>query len=682
MKQTMKILLFISVLMPFMVDESVFFPYVAGGNFLLRTLLFITSILFLIFFLSNNDFKNQTVEKLKILIKNRLFITLISFLSLLIISTIFAFDKYLAFWGNLERSEGLVGMIYFFSFFTYSLLLFEKKDWLTFFKLNIFASLLLLAREFTQFLGGHGRPGAYLDNPSYLAGYLIFSIILSFIVFNEEKNKFFKYLSIFTIALATLGIFITQTRGTILGLFVGLIVALSFNIFTKTKYTFGKINIKKISIIIFSILIAFSVLFITTRTNEFWKKIPGVSRITDISLSDATTNTRLITANISLKAMNPKENGLKNFLIGYGVENFGSAYAKYFNPIQFDYEMKWFDRSHNKYLDVFVMNGVLGLIIYILLFIFLFIEIIKRNKDSYFTLIGLIFGISAYLVHLIFIFDQTMTYFFIFSIFGFILSTQNTEKINTKQIEENEKSKTITTSIFIVLTVFISFVYLRNDLTGYMQMKEYTRVMRGGGDLRSSINNILTPTTSPTRDIMMDLFDLVNKNMNTNNPNVLYVIDRLFYSAEAYIDKNPKDYIFKVGLSSNYILKGKITNNLDLIQKGENYFLQAYGFSPNRPEINYGLAFAYYYGGKYADSIKILERTFDLNNKYFTINRQTNEYIYKTFVKYFYEKKDRENLVLTIERLRKNDFKDIQVLDQILKDFPKNREIFPEIKLD
>jgi O-antigen ligase len=572
-------------------------------------------------------------------------------------------------------------MIYFFSFFTYSLLLFEKKDWLTFFKLNIFASLLLLAREFTQFLGGHGRPGAYLDNPSYLAGYLIFSIILSFIVFNEEKNKFFKYLSIFTIALATLGIFITQTRGTILGLFVGLIVALSFNIFTKTKYTFGKINIKKISIIIFSILIAFSVLFITTRTNEFWKKIPGVSRITDISLSDATTNTRLITANISLKAMNPKENGLKNFLIGYGVENFGSAYAKYFNPIQFDYEMKWFDRSHNKYLDVFVMNGVLGLIIYILLFIFLFIEIIKRNKDSYFTLIGLIFGISAYLVHLIFIFDQTMTYFFIFSIFGFILSTQNTEKINTKQIEENEKSKTITTSIFIVLTVFISFVYLRNDLTGYMQMKEYTRVMRGGlnfNNIFNKLDTILTPNTTAQRDIRMNLLGVIDDKFNANNPDILKVSNHLSDLNEEYLKVNNKDYIFRLHIATNDAIRGRRMKDQNLINKSEKFYREVLGFMPNRPEVNYGLAINLFFQNKLDESFFYLEKSFNLNDKYFDRKKEANENMYRNFVKYFYDKRDKENLVLTIERLRKNDFKDIQVLDQIL-DYINKKNNWPNV---
>src|SRR3989339_258600 len=159
MNKVLKVCLWALTLTPLIVDKSVFAPYVSGESIFIRGVLVIVSILFIINFFYKKEFREGIVEKVKKIIRNPLFLSISVFIFITMVSAIFAVDKYGAFWGNLERAEGLVGLAFFFSFFVFSLLIFEKKDWLWFFKLSLFTSLILLGKEFTEFFSGIVRPG-------------------------------------------------------------------------------------------------------------------------------------------------------------------------------------------------------------------------------------------------------------------------------------------------------------------------------------------------------------------------------------------------------------------------------------------------------------------------------------------------------------------------------------------
>ena len=48
--------------------------------------------------------------------------------------------------------------------------------------------------------------------------------------------------------------------------------------------------------------------------------------------------------------------------LGGGIrpEGYISAHNEFYNPAIQKYEISWFDRAHNRLLDVLVMNGVFG----------------------------------------------------------------------------------------------------------------------------------------------------------------------------------------------------------------------------------------------------------------------------------------------------------------------------------
>jgi O-antigen ligase len=661
--------------------NSVFFPFVTGKNIFLRGFLVLTSILFIIYFFYTKKFREEIVQKVNKFIKHPLVISILAFVFILIISTIFAVDKYNAFWGNIERAEGLVGIIYFFAFFVFSLLIFEKKDWLVFFKLSLFTSFILLFREFWQFFSGISRPGSLTDNPAFLAGYLLFSIACSFIVFNETKSKFWKSFSIILLVLSILGIFITQTRGTILGLALGIVTVLIYSIFKGKEINFWKLNLRKISIIILCFLAVFSLVFISTRKNEIWQKVPGFSRVSVVSEGDATTATRLLLEKLSLQAVNPAQNGLSKFLIGWGPENFGLAYAKYFNPAQYKYETSWFDRAHNEFLDRLVMNGVLGLIAYLAIWFFFFKSVLKRKNNEQFSLLHaalFFFGVS-FLVHLLFIFDQITTFIPFFALLSFVayMSDSNSDVRrrttsplpNLPLAKREELGGGLSGIFFSILAIFLCFVFFRNDLTGYLQMQKYISLRKTSNAevLSEKIDTTFEPFTTAQMNIRNDFLLAATRSYNANNEYLSKIFSLALLEAEDYTNKIPLDLQFSNNLAYIYMSEGNDLNNTEFLNKAEIDYRRIILSAPNIPSYEYGFAFDLYFLKKYDESFIYFEKTFDADPSLYFRNGKNVEGIYTVFLQYFYQNKDKIDFQKTVERLKENGYNNQAVLGQVIK---------------
>ncbi len=682
MKQVIKVCLLVLAFTPLIVDKSVFAPYVSGESIFIRGILVIVSVLFLINFFYKKEFKSEVVEKVNKIIRNPLFISISVFIFVVIVSTIFAVDKYGAFWGNLERAEGLVGLIFFFSFFVFSLLIFEKKDWLSFFKLILIVTLVLVIKEFIQYQGGLERPNSFVYNPTFLAGYLLFSIFSSIIVFKESIQskglieKGWKYLSIIVIILSVIGIFLTQTRGSILGLAVGFTSILIYGVVKGRGISYKKFNLRKISIIILCCIFVFGAFFTVTRKSEFWQKVPGISRVAVISSEDATTNTRLLTAKLSLEAVNPAKNNIKKLLIGWGPENFTLAYQKYLNPLQFKYETNWFDRAHNKIFDVLVMSGILGLVAYLALW-FYFFKFILRKKEFSLVNTGLLFVGVSFLVHLLFIFDHITTYIPFFAVLSFavFLAVGDNTDIEFKNSSQyNNKVKVIAGVFFSVLVLFLSFVFTINDIPGYIDMKEYLSLKKANNPelMLSKVDSIFTPFTIAQANIRNDFLITYGSNTDMKNTTLVKLNEIATAKEEEFINKRPFDSRSLVYLANVYSGKGKDLKDQSLLEKGEGYFRKVIALAPNRPDSNYGLALNLYYQMKFGESFVYFEKALDLDSIFFTKDIKRINGIYFSFIQYFYTLKDKENFIKATARLKMNGYEGSVVLEQIIEFINKN----------
>lgn len=675
MHKLSKSLLFLVALTPLFIDKLVFIPSISAKNIFFRTIIIIVSILFTIGVIFFSNFRAEIIQKIKTFFKNPLFISIFTFILLIGVSTIFAFDKYVALWGTLERGEGLSFMIYAFSFLSFLLIFFEKKDYINLFKLNLFVTAIVLIKEFIQFFSlSVSRPDSFFGNPTFLAGYLIFSIMFSIILLSLENKRFWKYFSIIILVLSILGVFLTQTRGTILGVSVGLFISLIYAIIKGKNINYGKINLRKISIIILCLIISFSVIFFITRKNEIWQRVPGLSRIALIDIKDSTTSTRLITQRLSLKAIDPKINGYKNLFIGYGQDNFSYAYGKYFDPIQFEDEMIWFDRAHNKFLDVLVMNGILGLISYLSIFIISFIYIFKKKEFSLLTL-GITFGITAYLIHLFFIFDQITTYVPLFILFAFIIY-MNSLNLDIKNNPKLKKCEDYIWGMIIlfIFIIFSIFIYFRNDITAYIQMRKFTSLLkeRDISTIFKNIDDTLYPMTTAQFNIRKGLFTIAENNINKNNKEVINFSNISLSKGDEYLVNNPLDFVFRLYLANNYTINGRKMKDNDLLVKGESHLRKVVDYTPYRPDVNYMLAINLYFQKKYDEAFIYFEKSFDLSDDYCIRNRDAAEKMYTYFIKYFYQTRNKDDFIKTANRLNTINYSDMNILNKIIEYIEKN----------
>ncbi len=681
LKTPTKLCLYLLAFVPLIVDQKVFFPYTSGKSIFIQTLLLLAGILLLINFFYSKSFREEIIEKVIRYIKNPLVLSITAFIFIFIISTIFAVDKYSAFWGDLSRAEGLSGLMFFFSFFVFSLLVFEKRDWLWFFKLSLFTSLILLGKEFIEFFSGISRPGSFTGNPTFLAGYLLFSITSALVVLGEVKNIFYKYFSVFIIIFSILGLFLTQTRGTILGFGLGFLVILIYCVIKGREINFKKLNLRKASIGLLLVGIIFSGVFLFTRQNSIWQKVPGLARVAVIGTGeseDISTPVRFYLYKSSLRAVNPIQNGWKKFLIGWGPDNFIIAESQNYDPGLYNVEADWHDRAHNKFLDTLVMNGILGLLAYLaiwfMFFRFLFKKSTRTEGFRVTNLVLLFFGIS-YLLHLFFVFDTPSTSIPFFFILAFAVVFQGEALSDSKKglalpsSELKEKAAILSGTFLVILVLFICFVYFKNTLSSYVQMRNYTALTQNpySNTFESKIDSVFKSNTPAQMNIRKYFLALTNDLYNKNKDEIsLNLLKKAIVKADEYVAIRPTDFKFQTSLADLYTKKGNTLKNLEYLKRGEELLKNILAFAPNRVDMIHLLSHNLLYQERFLEALNMYESSFFGDLDVIPQDRLQFEEIYTNLFKYFYEQNDKENFIKVANRLKENNYSDSASLDKIL----------------
>ncbi|MBI2640584.1 MAG: hypothetical protein HYW91_01700, partial [Candidatus Sungbacteria bacterium] len=118
-------------------------------------------------------------------------------------------------------------------FFILTSFLQNEKDRRKLLLVSIFTSVLVSLYGLGQRLGLIGAPlrvlgsfriSSLFGNPSFLAGYLLFNIFFSLWLFSKEARKNWRYFLAGSLALNGLVLFLTSTRGALLGLYAGAVV--------------------------------------------------------------------------------------------------------------------------------------------------------------------------------------------------------------------------------------------------------------------------------------------------------------------------------------------------------------------------------------------------------------------------------------------------------------------------
>ena len=300
--------------------------------------------------------------------------------------------------------------------------------------------------------------------------------------------------------LSLAGIFLSGTRSALVGLVAGAIFALFHLLINRESSR----RIKKISLGLLVVLAVFGSIFWFSRSADIWQKVPGLNRLADISLSDQTVQTRLISLGIAKDAV------VKKPLLGFGQDNYNVAFYSNFNPEYLQYEETWFDRAHNKLADVAVMNGLLGLLAYLGIFAAAFLTIRRMKGENYTPVIlGALF--TAYFIGNLFTFDQINSYILFFSILAFIAYISDLSQAPLSNGTFDSKSVKAAIAILIGLAIFS---LIKWNFIPYKQMKTFVSAIESGNaeTIYKKSDSLLFPYTLIQNTIRYSLLEALSGN--------------------------------------------------------------------------------------------------------------------------------------------------------------------------
>lgn len=448
-----KWLAIIAMAMPLIISSSTLFPFIFGKAIAIQLLVEIMAVVYIwLLFLDHR--KTGHFNYLPRL--NYLTWAISIFFLVLLLSTVFSVDPSYSFWSKQERMDGLFNLTHFFLFFIILTATLNKKQLLQILDASLIVNFVICLYAIFQlagkiFLPYGERLTSTLGNSAFLATYLIFNIFFALILFASRKNTWARIWYLFICMFGIVILFLTYTRGAIMGFAAGLIIfsALFFFFSKQNKY-------KKYVLGLLILIIAMASALFLARNTNFVQKNHLLSRLTDLSLEKGTGRTRIISWKIGFNAF------FDRTLLGWGQENYYVAFNKHIDPVFFTYSQEVFDRAHNKIVDLLVMNGFLGLAAYLAIFTAAFLELWKTRKKLFITSLLMISLLSAYFLQNILIFDTPVSYLMFFLLLSSIniIYSDNSE-VNTTSFKAKKSANIMWPSLFTwgttILIIFLAW---------------------------------------------------------------------------------------------------------------------------------------------------------------------------------------------------------------------------------
>ncbi len=326
-------------------SSSTFFPYIVGKNFAFRVVVEIMLAAYLVLAVVDPAYRPR---------KTYLLWAFIAFLGIITLAAIFGENPTKSFWSNFERMEGVVTYLHLFAYFVIASTVLTVRDmWRPYLNLHLFAGVIMAFYALSQLSGAAVgfRVDGMLGNSSYLGIYAFFNVFIAvfFMVRRSftttgEKARIAIYGAIALLQIVVL--FYTGTRGAILGLMAGAgLATILIAIFERER--------KVLRTGAIGILVAIMLLvggFIAVRDSAFVKDTPLLNRFSEISISNFSTNARVMVWGMALEGFKERP------ILGWGMENFNFVFNKYYDPRMHGQE-QWFDRAHNVFFDWLIAGG-------------------------------------------------------------------------------------------------------------------------------------------------------------------------------------------------------------------------------------------------------------------------------------------------------------------------------------
>ncbi|MBU2101489.1 O-antigen ligase family protein [Patescibacteria group bacterium] len=547
-------------------------------------------------------------------LKSPLFTSILVFTALAGISTLLAVNPYRSFFGTLERGGGYIHLLYMLAFFVVVSLIFQKKEWLQFFKASLVTGAIISTDAIWFYVQTGDRAlGTFLGNPAYISAYLLFVIFSALAVLVYESRQGWRRFSYVALVFSVIGLVVSSTRGAMLGLIVALLVV-AFYLAVKgngarTRLLGRYIGIRKLATSFLILLVLFAVLFVLTMNSPIWKKIPGLNRFAELSIQDETIQSRVVAAKISLASVNPASADFSRTLLGWGPENYNLAFNQYFDPEIQRYETKLFDRAHNQVLDVLVMNGLLGLIAYLFIWFFVLRVAITaslgdgdKRKEILLRSSMIFFG-TAYFVQNLAFFDQISTYIPVFAFWGFssYLSQRGRSEPN------RESAGGVPKWAATALVIFLVGSFYWTAFVPYRQTSKLTEGLRKQNPtfIVEQLSTITTPfnyaQTEIRRKLVLTIGDIID------HPKAKPLVEQSWALLEEIILMEPQEPRNIEALAVSYETYGENSKSPELLKRAEELLKQELELVPGRQGTLFLLAKSLLAQGRLEEALNVAD---------------------------------------------------------------------------
>ncbi len=290
-----------------------------------------------------------------------------------------------------------------------------------------------------------------LGQPNFLASYLLLLIPLSLYLFSKSHKFLIKFMYILAASIQLIALFLSGSRGGLLSL---VFMAMLFLVYLLIKTSWSRLK-KYLAIALFILFSLVSLWSLNYYSNGRVHKL--------LNLNGGSSEVRLNFYQAASTAI------IHRPLQGYGLENSGSVFIKYYRPDWGVYGNvgQNTDRAHNLILDILLTTGIFGLILYSLYYYFFFslLQDNLRNKGNISLNIALGLGASGYLFSLLFNFSMVTSeiYFWLFLALLIVINyttqvakyPRNLEKLGPPKYPQSGLKPFLKIILMGIITIFI-----------------------------------------------------------------------------------------------------------------------------------------------------------------------------------------------------------------------------------
>jgi O-antigen ligase/Tfp pilus assembly protein PilF len=441
------------------------------------------------------------------------------------LTALMSLDRAQSWWGTLERMDGAFATLHFLALYLLLVGAFRiLRDWRVLFHLWLASSVpVAILAASAHFIHNSPRPGSTLGGSTYLATYALFQIFYGACLLAMERSRWGRLWGGLGVALNLFTLWLTATRGAILGLGAGLATVAVLLL----VYEYRHLRLRVAAALALFFLMASPLLIRLGRGSALLSRNLALDRLSVLSRNDATTQTRLILLGVSWKAFRARP------LQGYGPEMFLVAYSRHLNPRELTYEQGWFDHAHNKLADVAVMEGLIGLLPYLAIFIAAGVTLLRSlGRGPERPLLMAAFGmLIAYFVQNLFLFDSPVSSILFYSLLAFLVTLTRVPDPAAVASPVVAKGKKRAPSVSSRLTArqrwAVALVALIMLLSAYVNLKAFAQA-ESAADLSHAANapaafeedfrRILSDDAWPTQELIGSAADELAGSSAVNTP--------------------------------------------------------------------------------------------------------------------------------------------------------------------